>query len=261
MPVLSRFLKDNRRALWGFAIGMVLLCLVYLPLYPSFGADELESIYAQIPEGLRSAFGVGGLQDGIGYTQSSIFGLAGALLLLIATVSWGARAVAGDEEAGTLELTLAHPVARRRLIVERGLALLIQSCALAAAVFVCVVALSGPAKLGVAASGALAASVALALLGGAFGFAALAAGALTGRRGVAVTVGAAFAVAAYVGNAVGAQSSRFAWARKASPFEWAFGADPLRHGLDPAGALLLLAVILLLWLLAGWSLERRDVGV
>jgi ABC-type transport system involved in multi-copper enzyme maturation permease subunit len=43
-------------------------------------------------------------------------GLAGLDLQVIAA---GTRAVAGDEEAGTLELILAHPVSRRGLALRR----------------------------------------------------------------------------------------------------------------------------------------------
>jgi hypothetical protein len=42
-------------------------------------------------------------------------GLTGALLII--TAAAGARAVAGDEEAGTLDLLLAHPVSLTRLVL------------------------------------------------------------------------------------------------------------------------------------------------
>ncbi|SDN65407.1 ABC-type multidrug transport system, ATPase component [Cryobacterium flavum] len=47
---------------------------------------------------------------GAGYTQATLFGLIGFLLLSIAATSWGAGALGGDEESGRLELTLAHGV-------------------------------------------------------------------------------------------------------------------------------------------------------
>jgi ABC-2 family transporter protein len=54
-----------------------------------------------------------------GYLQGTLFALLGPLLLVMA-VAAGARAIVGDEEeAGTLELLLAHPVSRTRLLTER----------------------------------------------------------------------------------------------------------------------------------------------
>jgi ABC-2 type transport system permease protein len=54
-----------------------------------------------------------------GYLQGTLFALLGPLLAVMMAVAAGARAIAGDEEAGTLELLLAHPVSRTRLLLER----------------------------------------------------------------------------------------------------------------------------------------------
>ena len=45
------------------------------------------------------------------------------LLLLIAAIGAGARATAGEEERGTLDLLLANPISRRRLVLEKLAAL------------------------------------------------------------------------------------------------------------------------------------------
>lgn len=259
MALFRRFLRDNRRGLIGFGIGVVALCVVYLPLYPSFGTEELQDIYAQIPESLQRAFGVGGLQDGVGYTHSSIFGLAGTLLLIIALLAWGAQAVAGDEESGALELTLAHGVTRLQLVVQRGAAIAVQACVLGALVALSVMGLSGPSKLSLEPLKVVAATVALVLLGAFFGLLGLAVGALTGRRAVALAVGATVAVASYVANALGGQDPALDWVRRASPFEWAYGADPLRNGFDVGGVIALTVASLLVWALAAWGLARRDL--
>jgi hypothetical protein len=55
-----------------------------------------------------------------GYLQGTLFALLGPLLLVMMAVTTGARAIAGDEEAGTLDLVLAqpgqpHPPGRRAL--------------------------------------------------------------------------------------------------------------------------------------------------
>ena len=48
-----------------------------------------------------------------GYLNSQIYALLAPLLLLIFSIGGGAGAVAGEEERGTLDLLLAHPVRRR----------------------------------------------------------------------------------------------------------------------------------------------------
>lgn len=127
LPVFSRLLADNRRALFGWTLGVVVLCLLYLPLYPSLGGAELEALFAQLPEAFQSAFGLTTLVDGVGYTHSTLLSLSGVLLLLIAVLGWSARAIGGDEETGALELLLAHAVTRTQLVVRRGAALTLQT--------------------------------------------------------------------------------------------------------------------------------------
>ena len=45
------------------------------------------------------------------------------LLLLVFAIGLGARAIAGSEQEGTLELLLSNPVTRRTVVAERYLAM------------------------------------------------------------------------------------------------------------------------------------------
>ena len=60
--------------------------------------------------------------------------------------------------------------------------------------------------------------------------AALAAGAVMGRRVWGVGVGAGVAVVGYVLQAVANNSEDLDWLRVFSPFDWAFGDAPLTNG-------------------------------
>lgn len=261
MTLLRRFLQENRRGLIGWSIGLAATCVVYLPLYPVMAGPELSAIMDQMPEALRAAMGMGGPLDGIGYTHASIFGLIGTMLLIIAAVGWGTRAVAGDEESGALELTLSYPVTRRQVVLERALAIALQTVLLAGVVTLAIVALSGPSQLGIGAGDAVAVGIAFWALGTLFAFVSLAAGALSGRRSVALGAGAGAAVVAYLAHAIGSQLPDLDWLQRLSPFNWAYGADPLRNGFDPVGIGLLVGAAVLMLLLATWALSRRDVGV
>jgi ABC-2 type transport system permease protein len=106
-----------------------------------------------------------------------------------------------------------------------------------------------------------AATLGLALLALGFGTVALAAGALTGRRGLVLGTTAALAVGAYLTYTVGGQVKGMDGLRKLSPFFYYLGGDPLRTGLD-LGDLAVLATIPLALLAVGvWSLNRRDIAV
>jgi ABC-2 type transport system permease protein len=260
LPVFSRFLADNRRALLGWSIGLIALCLMYLPLYPSLAGGDLEALFAQLPEAFQSAFGLTTLVDGIGYTHSSLLSLSAVLLLLIAVLGWSTRAIAGDEESGALELLLAHPVTRTQLVLQRGAALALQTLWLALVIAAMIIALSGPSQLGIAAGNALAAGLALAGLTLLFGMVAFTAGALSGRRSVALGAGAGLAVLGYLLDAISGQAQWLAPLQRFSPFHWAYAGEPLRYGPDWVGLGLLFGVSALLLLIAVWGLARRDIG-
>ena len=54
-----------------------------------------------------------------GYLGTELFSLIVPLLLIIAAVATGARAIAGEEERGTLDLLMSLPVTRRRVTAEK----------------------------------------------------------------------------------------------------------------------------------------------
>lgn len=260
MTLFSRFLRENLRSLTVWSAAQAALCVMYLPFYPSIGGAELSELMARIPDAMLAAFGMSGPLDGVGYTHATIFGLIGTLLIIIATVSWGTRAVAGDEEAGTLELTLTYPVTRSQVVRERALALIVQAAVVALTVTLAILALTTPFQLGVKPLNALAAGLSFWLLGALFGLVALAAGCFSGRATVATGAAATVAVVAYLAQTLGQQVRGLAWLARLSPFDWAFGNDPLRSGLGSVGPALLGAACLLLTLAATWGLRRRDAG-
>src|SRR6266511_1070057 len=96
------------------------------------GNAALNRAVQDYPEALK-AF-VGGeldLASGPGYLDGELFSLMIPLLLLLYTIAAGARAIAGEEEAGTLDLLLSHPISRTRLTLEEAGAMALQAGALA----------------------------------------------------------------------------------------------------------------------------------
>jgi ABC-2 type transport system permease protein len=259
-PVLGRWLTDSRRALVGWSLALTFVVLMYLPLYPSMNeSGVLQESFDSLPPDLADALGMTAMSDGPGYAQSTVFGLLGMLLLTVAAIGAGARAVAGDEERGGLELTIAHAVSRRRVVLERAAAITLVVLGLAALVGVVAGLVESGAGLGLTLAGLVGGTLAMAGLALVHGTVALTVGAATGRRAMALSAAAGVAVLGYLANNLGPRLGDGVQA--ASPFHWAYGADPLRNGPDPAGlGLLALAVVVLVGL-AVVLLERRDVGV
>jgi ABC-2 type transport system permease protein len=254
--VLSKTLWDQRRSLTWWAVGLLAVVAVYVLPYQQY-LDQ-GALNINTDSGLYQALGFD--TSPAGYLQGTMFGLLGPLLLIMAAVVAGARAVAGDKETGLLDLLLAHPVSRSRLLWERFGALAVTTAWLGLVAWVGTVAATGAADMGIG-TGNLAAAVAgMALLALGFGTLALAAGAVSGRRGLVLGVTAALAVAAYLVHAIAPQISELDGLKRLSPFYYFIGGDPLRTGFD-LGHLAVLAVIPLVLLgVALVALNRRDIA-
>jgi ABC-2 type transport system permease protein len=98
------------------------------------------------------------------------------------------------------------------------------------------------------------------LLGAEFGLLALAVGAVTGRRGPAITVAGVAAVASYLLFALGALVEEIEPWRFLSPFQHAIGTDPILNGISAGYALAMVAVGVVAIVLGSPLLERRDIA-
>lgn len=260
-PILRRSLADGGRALLGWAIGVVAVLALYLPIYPSLGGDaQLQQLIDSLPSELVNALGYDDIGSGAGYTQASFFGLLGLVLLVIAATAWGSDAIAGAEEHGRLELALAHGVTRVGYALASAASILVRLVVLGAVAFGTILAMNGPAELGLEPVNVLAAVIAIVLLGFLSGSFALAAGALSGRRSIATLAGAGIAVVGYAMNALANQSEELTGLRDWSPYGWAYGGEPLANGFDVPGLLLLGGVAAVAVAVAVVALDRRDIG-
>lgn len=261
--VVRWVLREQQRGLAGWVLGMAVVCVVYGGFYPLMGSTgELQALIDTLPPDLMAALGYDDIATATGYLESTVFGLLGPILLLVAGTSWGARLLAGDEEAGALELETAAPVSRRAVVLGRWTALALGVVALGVVAGAVTLLVVTGLDLDVRPSGVVAVTVGLVLLGLASASVTFAVGAATGRRGLATAVGAVFGGVSFVGDAVlplleGAP----AWTERSTPFGWYLGRHPLETGFDVPGSLALLAVVVVATVLGVVAHDRRDLGV
>jgi len=260
--LLRRGLADHRRALIGWCIGAAAYAAMLASIFPSIhGAADLNKLIQNYPEALKELLGVSaGITTGPGYLDVEFFNLILPLLLLVMAIGSGARQVAGDEDAGRLELLLSYPLRRRDTVLSKGAVVGVEVAIVAAAVFLALLVLSPIASLDLSV-GKLAAGVAgVGLIAMLHGWLALTVGAAGGGRGLAIGVPAALAAAGYLINGLHGLAGWLDPFRLLSSF-WLVGTSPLEQGLNWWGVLVLVlgaAVVLG----AGTRLfERRDLRV
>jgi hypothetical protein len=121
--IWTKTLWDQRRTLLGWAIGFAAVSLVYGGFYPFAATPEYSELIDSLPPGLAEAFGWGDISSPHGYLGSTVFGILGPVLAIVMAIGLGARAIAGSEEDGSLELLIAHPVSRTRVVLQKTAAL------------------------------------------------------------------------------------------------------------------------------------------
>lgn len=260
LPVLTGAVREQRRSLILWSIALSAVSTMYIAFYPAIGGEGMDEMIASMPEDLVVALGYDTLGSAAGYITSTVYGLLGPVLLLVFAIGTGSRLIAGEEEGGTLELELTAPVERRRVFTERLVALWLDVLVLVGVLTAVSYALIVAFDLEVGFTFLLAGAAGLYLMVTGMGTVALAVGAITGRRAVALGVAAAFAATAFIFDAIGPVAD-LGWMTAISPFSWYLENDPLTNGFDVRG-LLLLAMIPIVFGAAGLvRFDRRDLMV
>ncbi|MEE8518260.1 MAG: ABC transporter permease subunit [Dehalococcoidia bacterium] len=120
-PLFRSAYRELRMAViwWGLGIGLLLVFTV--ALWSSI-SEEYSKMIEQLPEGWIAFFGDVSLTTVEGYLSVEFFSYAPLILAVFAILA-GSAALAGEESQGTLDLLLAEPVRRSRLVLAKGFAL------------------------------------------------------------------------------------------------------------------------------------------
>jgi len=262
--VLPKTLRDLRRGFLYWSLGITALVALHIGVYPSVRDNPaLNELAESYPEAIKGFIGFGGELDWVsapGYLGAELYSFVVPLLLLIVAIGAGSGALAGEEERGTLELLLSLPVSRVRVALEKLAALVAEVVGLAlvllAALWIGVTAID----MNVSGAHLAAATLSAVLLAIGFGAIALAAGAATGKRSIAIAVSSAGAVAAYVVNSLAPLVSELEPVQRISPFYFYSASDPLRRGLDLVYVLALVGIVVAAGIAALVAAERRDLA-
>jgi ABC-2 type transport system permease protein len=262
LELTRRGLRDHRRALVGWCVGVAAYVAMIAAIFPSIeSSPELDELLESYPEVLKSLFGLesgASITSGAGYLDLELFGLMLPLLVLVLAIGAGARIFAGEEDAGRLELVLAYPVRRRDAVLAKGAAVageILLVCVVAGLVILAFDPLVG---LDLAVGRVLGAIAALAALGLLHGWLALAVGATLPSRALAIGVPAGLAAAGYLVNGLHGLAGWLDPFRFVSPF-WLVGSSPLGSGVNAIGLFVVLAAALVVLAAGSLLVERRDL--
>lgn len=254
-------LRAMRRAslVWGVVLaGLIGATVAFWPAFK--GSSALSHAFDQMPSGLVQALGMQDIGSPAGFLRGNLYDFLIPLLLVGAAVAMASGQTAGEEDAGRLELLMAQPVSRTALRLGRAVALVIAVAVVALVMLVGQVAFDAAVGLNVPATN-LAATVGLctllALLHAGLAFAI--AGWLprpTWALGVPIMLG----VVGYLVLALFPLNATLAPWRHISPWDWAFGSDPLVQATAAWRYLALAVPAVALAAIGALGFDRRDVS-
>jgi len=262
--VALKSLRDIRRGFLWWSLGLIGFVSLIVSVYPTVHSNPgLNKLAQDYPEALQAFIAFGGAVDyssAAGYLGIELFSLMVPLLLLVAAIGTGAGAIAGEEERGTLELLLANPVSRTRVVLEKAVALGLELAGLGLVLWLALWVGSVATGMDISVGHLAAATLSAVLLALAYGAIAILLGAATGRRALAIGVTAAAGVAAYLVNGLAPLVHALKVPQKLSPFYHYAAGDPLRHGISAGHLSVLLAVAVAALALAPVFFARRDLS-
>jgi ABC-2 type transport system permease protein len=261
--VALKTLGDTARSLAWWGLGLIGLVALIVGVFPTVRDNkDLNALVESYPQAIKGLVSFGGVVDytsGPGYVGSELFAFMVPLLFLVAAIGAGARAVAGEQEGGTLDLLLALPLSRRRLVGEKLVALLGELLLLGLVLWLSLVVSGLFVDLGISPGHAGAAVLYVDALAFAFGAIALLVGAATGHRGRAIGITAALAVAGYLVNSLASLVGVLDRVKEISPFFHYAATNPLKSGLEGRHLAFLLAVGAVASVAAPLVFDRRDL--
>ena len=260
--VFTKTVRDLRWPTFWVSLGMGGMTAYFALLYPTYARVlDLDSLLAKLGPAAK-LFGaeIGDASSLVGFLHIELFSMILPALMIAFAAGAASGFTAGEESRGTIDVLLSYPVSRRRIVLEKWLAVML-ACTVAAAV-VWVMALAGAAASGstLPPDKLAAALVMLILLSFDFGSLALAISAYSGNRAASIGIAIALMVAMYLADVLAAIVDGLGAIQPLSLFRYYMGNDPLRNGVSPADVGVLVAVAAVLLVASLVAFERRDLA-
>jgi ABC-2 type transport system permease protein len=255
-PALKMALRLRLTSTATASAGLIAVLIAVGALFPPIGHTFGK---LNIPKGVAGLLGGADYGTITGWYRSEIGAIYGPLVIAALAITGAAGTTAGEEDDGILALVLAHPVRRWRLVAGKGVAIAAVVVLIALAVFAGLIAGVAIGGGGITAGHLASYCVQLAFFGFAIGAVALALGAGTGQKTLAVGTAAAVGLVGWLINAFAPLVGALQWLKYASPFYYYSGNDPLVHGIDAGHLITLAGFTLVMAALAMFGIERRDL--
>lgn len=246
----------------GWGIALALTGAWVMGLYNTVAGQRRqyeEMLSAFSPEMMAFFGGVTEIYTPVGYLTMAFFSYMPIIIGIYAVLA-GSGLLAADEESGTLDLVLAHPISRTRLFLGRLLAMVAALLAIVALTWLGFALLLPGSGLGISLAQLTLPFLSLLAVLLVFGALALALSQLLPSRSAAATASGMVLVASYFLSSLAGIDERLLAAARLLPLHYYQGAAAV-EGMDWGRLGGLLGAAALLSLAAWWLFQQRDIRV
>lgn len=260
--IAERALRDRRRGLVGWAVGLAAYVVLQSSVYPTVRDSAFQQALRDYPKELKAFFGGAASFDfttAAGYLNVELFSLVLPALLVVYAIGVSSAAFAGELQSGTLDLLLSYPVTRTRVAVEKFLAMVAGVLLLGLVVVAAVLVAGVVIGFDIGVVDTIVATLGAAMVAILCGGLTMLVGILTGSRAAAIGVTAAVFAASYLAVGMAGLVSWLEPIRYASMLWYANGSAPLMHGLPVGDHLVLFAACVVIGLATVGAFRLKDL--
>ena len=257
-------LWQRRWTIFWWCAGILFFVFLTLIFYPTIKHQsvQLDKSFNQIPQTAKQLFtDTSDIFSPIGYLSSQVFYLMFPLLIGILAISQGIGLIGKEERENTIEMLLARPLSRGRLLMGKAAAGLVMVAGVGGLSILFTALMCKLVGLEVNSLYVLEAGAAIVLLGLCFGSIAFMLTAL-GRSGRAASVGisAFVALGGYILVSLAPTVVWLRWPARIFPFDYYHSAELLSGTYSWLNAIYFLAVITGCLIISWLAFRRRDIS-
>ncbi len=265
VSAFSKSVWDHRKSFWAWASGLGALLVLTIAAWPVLASDPsaIEGLITAMPKELFALLGVTNpdlIATPEGFVSTRAYQSIGPVVMILFCVGAVTSLIIREERRGILDIVLAHPKRRRRVLIGKVAAIAVLATGIGAVLMMCGLIGSAIWNMEFTFINVVGANIGLVALSLFFGGLTLALWSLlpSGRSAAGITAGVA--VGTFLLNGLGTLVEVLEPLRPISPFYWYLGdTPPLAHGIS-LGYVGLLAGALVCVVLATRRFDRRDLA-
>ncbi len=258
--VFSKTLYEKRWSLLGWSAGLLAMTVLTMVFYPNFKQTGFEDVLKSLPESLRTLVGtVESYKTVPGYIAQQIYGPQIPIFLIIMGIVLYIGIGVSDEDKGTLQTLLAHPISRASVYLQKAAAglclLMVAALAIAIGILLSLLFIHETYAF----TRLFAATLNCFLMVAAFGSVAYGVGMGFGKKGLAIGVASAYAFFCFITTSLAPAVEKLRPIEKLSIFYYYNSPNAAAAAVNWAHLLTLTAFSVTFFAIGLLLFQRRDL--